>query len=156
MRGMQAIRQSAKSSAHALSGMNGSSVGGPIAIAGEAGATGRGVDRCRTGVRACVPEQFPGNAWRKGMGTDRRPSAASRNVGAAPRLRVTLSEYVDLLRAMATAQAAPAAEPPDRVARWIARTASLRKRPRAYGRSNRCNSGPPSAASNCARHHLPT
>ena len=85
-----------------------------------------------------------------------RPLASRLARPTAPRLRVTLSEYVDLLRAMATAQAAPAAEPPDRVARWIARTASLRKRPRAYGRSNRCNSGPPSAASNCARHHLPT
>ncbi len=62
-----------------------------------------------------------------------RPLASGLARPTAPRLGVTLSEYVELLRAMARALAAPAPEPPDRVARWIARTASLRKRQRAYG-----------------------
>ncbi len=51
----------------------------------------------------------------------------------ATRLDVTLAEYLDLLRDMAAAHAAPSPQPTDRVARWIARTASLRKQQRAYG-----------------------
>ena len=50
-----------------------------------------------------------------------------------PRLSVTLADYLRLLRDMATAEISPDAQPTDRVARWIARTAALRKRQRAYG-----------------------
>ncbi len=47
---------------------------------------------------------------------------------------MTLGGYVALLREMAAAETAPTApDPLDRVARWITRAASLRKRQRAYG-----------------------
>ena len=62
-----------------------------------------------------------------------RPIASGLPQRAAPHLAVTLSDYLDLLRAMADAQAVPAAEPTDQVSRWIARTTTLRKRQRAYG-----------------------
>ena len=64
-----------------------------------------------------------------GLAPEAAPGTAS-----TPRLGVTLGGYVALLREMAAAEAAPAVpEPLDRVARWIARAASLRKRQRAYG-----------------------
>ena len=64
-----------------------------------------------------------------GLASDCTPRTTS-----APRLGVTLGDYVALLREMAAPEAAPPApERPDRVARWIARAASLRKRQRAYG-----------------------
>ncbi|MDE0451129.1 MAG: transposase [Gammaproteobacteria bacterium] len=62
-----------------------------------------------------------------------QPLASGLKPNAATRLDVTLAEYLDLLRDMTAAQAAPSPQPADRVARWIARAASLRKRQRAYG-----------------------
>ena len=62
-----------------------------------------------------------------------QPLASGLPQPATPRLGVTLADYLDLLRAMAAVQAAPVANPPDRIARWIASTAALRKRQRAYG-----------------------
>ena len=47
-------------------------------------------------------------------------------------LTMTLVEYVSLLEAIVLAETR-ASEAPDRVARWIARMSSLRKRQRAYG-----------------------
>ena len=62
-----------------------------------------------------------------------RPVASGLARPAEPRLGVTLADYLDLLRDMAAAQTAHAIESTDSVARWIARTATLRKRQRAYG-----------------------
>ena len=62
-----------------------------------------------------------------------QPLASGLEPIAAPRLEVTLNDYLDLLRDIAAALAEPAPRPTDRVSRWIARTASLRKRQRAYG-----------------------
>ena len=45
----------------------------------------------------------------------------------------TLAEYVDLVRAMAEAEAGRSADRPDGVSRWLARTTVLRKRQRAFG-----------------------
>lgn len=62
-----------------------------------------------------------------------RPIASGLPQPVAPCLAVTLADYLDLLRAMVTAQATPAIKPADPVARWIACTTALRKRQRAYG-----------------------
>ena len=62
-----------------------------------------------------------------------QPLASGLESNAANRVNLTLADYLDLLRDIAAALAAPAPVPTDRVARWIARTASLRKRQRAYG-----------------------
>ena len=64
-----------------------------------------------------------------GLASHSAPGTAS-----APRVGATLGDYVALLREMAAAEVVP--ETPgssDRVGRWIARTASLRQRQRAYG-----------------------
>ena len=45
----------------------------------------------------------------------------------------TLAEYVDLVRAMAEAEAGRPADRPDGVSRWLARTTVLSKRQRAFG-----------------------
>ena len=63
-----------------------------------------------------------------------QPLASGLPQPAEPRLGMILADYLDLLRAMAAAEHAPdEAKPTDRIARWIARTAVLRKRQRAYG-----------------------
>ena len=62
-----------------------------------------------------------------------RPLASGLTQPNVPRLGVTLADYLDLLRNMADALTEPRRQPSDRIARWIARTASLRKRQRAYG-----------------------
>lgn len=49
-----------------------------------------------------------------------------------PLLNVTLAAYLTLLEEIVVAETG-ASEAPDRVARWIARASSLRKRQRAYG-----------------------
>ena len=66
------------------------------------------------------------------------PEAGSEEGGPArprrrPRPHFTLGEYVDLVRAMAEANAARSADRPDGVSRWLARTTVLRKRQRAFG-----------------------
>ena len=45
----------------------------------------------------------------------------------------TLAEYIDLVRAMAEADAGRSADRADGVSRWLARTTVLRKRQRAFG-----------------------
>ena len=50
-----------------------------------------------------------------------------------PRPHITLAQYIELVRAMAEAENAPADNTPDRVRRWLARTKVLRKRQRAFG-----------------------
>ena len=45
----------------------------------------------------------------------------------------TLAEYVDLVGAMAAADAGRSADRPDGVSRWLARTTVLRRRRRAFG-----------------------
>ena len=62
-----------------------------------------------------------------------RPLASGLARPTPPRLGVTLADYLDLLREMAAASDGRAVQPDDRIARWIARTATLRKRQRAYG-----------------------
>lgn len=56
---------------------------------------------------------------------------------ALPRPGITLGEYVDMVRAMADAVAAPAAKHPNRVRGWLARLAVLGRRQRAYGPEER-------------------
>ena len=50
-----------------------------------------------------------------------------------PRPHVTLTQYIELVRAMAGAENAPPGKTPDRLGRWLARTKALHKRQRAYG-----------------------
>ena len=50
-----------------------------------------------------------------------------------PRPHFTLAEYIDLVRAMAGAEAGRSADRPDGLTRWLARTTVLRKRQRAFG-----------------------
>ena len=50
-----------------------------------------------------------------------------------PRPHLTLAEYIELVRLMIAAEAAPSGSSPDRVGRWLARSKALRKRQRAYG-----------------------
>ena len=50
-----------------------------------------------------------------------------------PRPHFTLADYIDLVRAMAEADAGRSADRPDGVSRWLARTTVLRKRQRAFG-----------------------
>ena len=45
----------------------------------------------------------------------------------------TLTQYIDLVRAMAEAEAGRPADRADGVSRWLARTTVLRKRQRAFG-----------------------
>ena len=49
----------------------------------------------------------------------------------------TLADYIGLVRAMAGADAGRAADRPDGVSRWLARTTVLRKRQRAFGDGRR-------------------
>ena len=65
---------------------------------------------------------------------DSRPEPAAEEAGPArPRPHFTLAEYVDLVRAMAEADAGRSADRADGVSRWLARTTVLRKRQRAFG-----------------------
>ena len=50
-----------------------------------------------------------------------------------PRPHFTLADYIDLVRAMAEADAGRSADRQDGVGRWLARTTVLRKRQRAFG-----------------------
>ncbi|MDE0191408.1 MAG: hypothetical protein OXQ90_08625 [Gammaproteobacteria bacterium] len=50
-----------------------------------------------------------------------------------PRPHFTLTEYIDLVRAMAEADAGRSADRPGGLSRWLARTTVLRKRQRAFG-----------------------
>ena len=50
---------------------------------------------------------------------------------------ISQREYVAMVRAMADATVAPTARPPGRVAEWLARTAVLGRRQRAYGPKGR-------------------
>ncbi len=53
----------------------------------------------------------------------------------APRIRMTLRGYVELLEGIMAAESADAKNPgPDSAMRWLARVTSMRKRQRAYGR----------------------
>ena len=54
-----------------------------------------------------------------------------------PRPGITLRQYVDMVRAMADAVAAPAAKHPDRIRGWLARLTVLGRRQRAYGPAGR-------------------
>ena len=67
------------------------------------------------------------------------PEAPERSQAAPslPRPAITLREYVDMVRGMADAVAAPSPRRTSRVARWLARTAVLGKRQRAYGSEER-------------------
>ena len=62
-----------------------------------------------------------------------QPLASGLPQPTVPRLGVTLADYLELLGNMADALTGSQPQPSDRIARWIARTASLRKRQRAYG-----------------------
>ncbi len=53
--------------------------------------------------------------------------------GRRPRPHFTLADYIDLVRAMAEADAERSADRQDGVGRWLARTTVLRKRQRAFG-----------------------
>ena len=66
------------------------------------------------------------------------PEPGSEEAGPArprrrPRPHFTLAEYIDLVRAMAEADAGRSADRADGVSRWLARTTVLRKRQRAFG-----------------------
>ena len=50
-----------------------------------------------------------------------------------PRPHFTLADYIDLVRAMAEADAGRSADRPGGLSRWLARTTVLRKRQRAFG-----------------------
>ena len=89
----------------------------------------RRLEQCRD---ASVGVRLRENSARA-LATYLRPLASGLTQPTAPRLGVTLADYLDLLRNMADAMAESRAQPSDRVARWIARTASLQKRQRAYG-----------------------
>jgi len=67
------------------------------------------------------------------------PEAPRRSEAAPPLSRpaIALREYVDMVRGMADAVAAPSPRRTSRVARWLARTAVLGKRQRAYGSEER-------------------
>ena len=50
-----------------------------------------------------------------------------------PRPAFTLADYIALVRAMVAAETAAAADPPDAVRRWLARTNVLSKPQRTFG-----------------------
>ena len=78
-----------------------------------------------------APEaESPGGAVRPRTGPGGGgPRASARR----PPPHFTLAEYVDLVRAMAEAEAGRSGGPSGRVSRWLARTTVLRKRQRAFG-----------------------
>ena len=67
--------------------------------------------------------------------SERAPSAGAPAAPNRPLPYPSISQrdYVGMVRAMAEATVAPASRPPGRVAEWLARTAVLGKRQRAYG-----------------------
>ena len=89
----------------------------------------RRIEQCRD---ASVAERLRENSA-AALSEYLRPVASGLDRPRPPRVGVTLADYLDLLRAMADAEHAPATKPPDPVARWIARVHSLRKRQRAHG-----------------------
>ena len=77
-----------------------------------------------TPAEEASPEQEADPGTRRG-----RPPVRPR----LPRPRVTLAQYIELLRAMVEMETARSGDAPDGVRRWLARTRALRKRQRAYG-----------------------
>lgn len=65
------------------------------------------------------------------------PEHAAEPAPALPRPGITLREYVDMVRGMADAVAAPGPRRISRVTSWLARMAVLGKRQRAYGSEER-------------------
>ena len=64
--------------------------------------------------------------------------------------------YIEMVRAMAEATVAPTSRRPGRVAEWLARTAVLGRRQRAYGPRERLPTGSAGAACSSARCRCPT
>lgn len=89
----------------------------------------RRIEQCRD---ASVHERLRENSTAD-LAAYLRPLASGLKPPAEPRLATTLADYLKLLGDMAAAQTVPDIQPSNRVARWIARTACLRKRQRAYG-----------------------
>ena len=84
--------------------------------------------RCDAGAENAVAEPAETSPAHQPVGGDRRGRPPRR-----PRPHLTLAQYIELVRAMVEAEAAPSTDPPDRVRRWLARTKVLRKRQRAFG-----------------------
>ena len=100
-------------------------VGGDVRAAGSRGSVPAGR---RGGAENAVAEPAETSPAHQPVGGDRRGRPPRR-----PRPHLTLAQYIELVRAMVEAEAAPATDPPDRVRRWLARTKVLRKRQRAFG-----------------------
>ena len=80
-----------------------------------------------------APDQAPSGGK---PASGRVPAAGAPN-RPLPYPSISQREYVGMVRAMAEATVAPAARRPGRVAEWLARTAVLGKRQRAYGPKGR-------------------
>ncbi len=93
--------------------------------------SGLGADGDEVPASAQAPSGTPASG---GMPVAGVPAARSRPL---PYPSVSQRGYVAMVRAMAEAVAAPAARRPGRVAEWLARTAVLGRRQRAYGPKER-------------------
>ena len=85
---------------------------------------------------ASVSERLRGNSA-EALEAYLAPLASGLGAAPAPHPAVTLGAYLGLLRGMAEATAAPGVRRPGRVAAWLARTAVLGRRQRAYGSKER-------------------
>ena len=83
-------------------------------------------------------QDSPGKAPDAVVGEFAEPDGAASDTNQprpAPRIRMTLRGYVELLEGIMVAESADAERRgPDPAARWLARVASMRKRQRAHGR----------------------
>ncbi|MCY4212379.1 MAG: transposase [Gammaproteobacteria bacterium] len=70
-----------------------------------------------------------------GIGESEETTSDTGRLGPAPRIRMTLRGYIELLEGIMAARSASAkSQGPDSAMRWLARVTSMRKRQRAYGR----------------------
>ena len=72
-----------------------------------------------------------------------------------PRPHFTLADYIDLVGAMAEADAGRSADRPDGLSRWLARTTVLRKRQCASATGRRCGDGLPTGPCSSGRRPCP-
>ena len=97
----------------------------------EAGQQSSAADRIPTTQHACSPgtdsTANEPDACKPGATADKRTRRRR------PRPAVTLRAYIELLYAMIEAERIPHAVPPSRVRGWMARTAMLKRRQRAFG-----------------------
>ena len=90
-------------------------------------------------IRVPDPQPTTGDVEVSRAGSTEKAAGSGDETPARPRRRrrpppaVRLVDYIETLRGMVAAEQSAGADPPDRVAEWLARTKVLKRRQRAYG-----------------------